>query len=806
MNSLWSDLRYAVRSLTHQRGFSFVVILTLALGIGGTVAIFSTVQSLLLRASPFHDPERLVRITSVRGDKDGPLAVPEQDDFNALGVFEDVALFTDQAMYNASGFGAPEELPATICTANLFRVLGVMPFIGAPWPDNFDRTRNFGLVISHDLWVRRFGRDPNIVGRTMTLDGAPGYTIYGVMAPHVNFPSPADLFRSSGIGADPKGYERRDVRARFAVARLKAGVSIEQARSVVNGLALHLERDFPATNTQLRFRVTPLRETYTGAIRPYALLLLVAAGLVLTVACVNVANLQLSRLLLREREIAIRLALGASRGALARQILLESSLLSVAGGVVGFAMAHLGVHALAAAVSMTLPPWMRIEIDPGAIGILFLGCAAVGLASGLAPALHAMRGESSAALREGARGASAGLRQRRLRNGLIVAEVALAAVLLVGSGLLGQSVARLQQVDLGFNPERLLTFRVEIGWASPWAPQEKSREFHQRVLEKLRTLPGVRAVTFDPNLPLSGKPRDPSVFSAEGQSPDERLRNPYLNQHIVGPDYFSTMGIRLLRGRDFAPEDRPTTPAVVVVSRSLAERLWPGADPIGRRLQPSPTTTPDTWFTVVGIADNVLHRELDAAPSLDLYRTYTQVSPAGPYYVIRTDGDPRALARAAPAVIATVDPDQSYLDVKTMEERIADRIWQRRVAAMLLGVFAALAFILAAIGLFGGPSYLVAQQRREIGVRLALGAAPRDVTRLVLGRGLALAGLGAALGLPLAYALGRGMAGVLYEVSPADPLTFAAVAVALLLIAAVASFVPALRATKVDPIIALRAE
>lgn len=806
MNTLWSDLAYAVRSLTRQRSYSLIVIFTLALGIGGTVAISSTVQSLLFRASPFKDPDRLVRIMSIRGDKDGSLAVPEQDDLKALGIFEDVALFTDQGMYNASGFGTPEELPATICTANLFRVLGVMPFIGAPWPDSYDRTRNFGLVISHDLWVRRFGRDPNIVGRTMTLDGAPGYTIHGVMAPHVNFPSHADLFRSSGIGADPKSYERRDVRNRLAVARLKTGVSIEQARSAIDALALRLERDFSPTNAHLRFRVMPLRETYTGAIRPYALLLLVAAGLVLTVACVNVANLQLSRLLLREREIAIRLALGASRGTLARQVRLESSLLSIVGGGVGFAFAHLGVRALAAAVPMPLPPWMRIELDAGAIGILILVCAVAGLASGLAPALHAMRGESSAALKEGARGASAGLRQRRLRHGLIVAEVALAAVLLVGSGLLVQSVARLQRVNLGFNPERLLTFRVEIGWASPWAPQEKNREFHQRVLEKLRALPGVRAVTFDPNLPLSGKPREPSVFSAEGQSPDERLRNPYLNQHVVGPDYFSTMGIRLLRGRDFSPDDRPATPAVVVVSRSLAERLWPGSDPIGQRLQPSPTTTPDVWFTVIGIAENVLHHELDAAPSLDLYRSFTQVSPAGPYYVIRTAGDPRALARAAPAVIATVDPDQSFLDVKTMEERIADRIWQRRVAAMLFGVFAALAFALSAVGLYGGLSYLVAQQTREIGVRLVLGAAPRDVTRLVLGRGLALTGLGMAVGLPLAFVLGRAMAGVLYEVSPADPLTFAAVAVALLLIAAVASFLPARRATQVDPIVALRAE
>ncbi|MCW5558081.1 MAG: FtsX-like permease family protein, partial [Verrucomicrobiae bacterium] len=660
--------------------------------------------------------------------------------------------------------------------------------------------------ISYGLWTRRFGRDPNIVGRTMTLDGAAGYVIHGVMPQHFNFPSHSDVFRSSGISSDPNSYERRDFRNRFAVARLKPGVSQTQAQSAMQAMALRLEHDFPASNTDLRFRALPLREIYSGPIRPYAILLLFAVALVLAVACVNVASLQLSRLLLREREIAIRLALGASRWSVARQVLIESLLLSTVGGGLGFALAHASIGVLAVAVPVPLPPWIRIEIDPSATAFLVLICAVAGVASALAPAWHAWRNENQSALKEGMRGSSHGLRQRRLRNALIIAEVALAAVLLVGSGLLAQSVARLQRVNPGFNPQNLLTFRVEIGWASPWGSRERNPEFHRLVLQKLSALPGVHGVTLDDNLPLSGKPRDVATYRAAGQSEREQLRNPYLNPHTVGPNHFSTMGIPLLRGRDFSSQDRTNTPPVVIVSRSLAERLWPGVDPIGQRIQPSNTTKPEIWDTVIGVAENVLHHELDAAPSLDLYYSYTQFSPGGPYYVIRTEGDPLSLAKAAPAVIGAVAPDQSYFDAQTMARRIANRIWQRRVAAMLFGVFAALAFVLAAVGLYGGLSFVVTQQRLEVGVRLALGATAGHVTWLVLRRGLGLASLGAAIGLPLAYAQARLMAGVLFEVSPADPATFVIVLIALLAIAAVASLVPARCAIRVDPMEVLRHE
>jgi putative ABC transport system permease protein len=805
MLGLRQDVQGAVRLVRRNPGTSLVIVLTLGLGIGANAAIFSAVHALLLRPSPFADPERLVRIASIRGDEEGPLSVPELDDLKALPAIVDAAMYTDQGMYNASGFGTPEELPATITTYNLFSVLGVELLVGSTFPAHYDRSRQFGLVISHGLWTRRFGRDPNVVGRTMTLDGAPGYVIHGVLPAGFNFPSHSDVFRSSGIAADPKSYERRDIRARLVLARLAPGISVEQARSAIDVLARRLEREFPQTNAGLRFRVTPLHEMYTGAVRPYVLLLFGAVLLVLIVACANVANLLLSRAIARHREIAIRAALGASRSRLVRQLLVESLFLSALGGIAGWGLAVAGVHLLTAMIPAQLPPWMQIGVD-GRVGLfLAVVCALTGLAAGLVPAWRSGVADVHASLKEGSRGSSSGVRHHQLRNALVIAEVALALVLLVGAGLLTQSVRRLQQVDLGFDPNRLLTFRVELGWAA-YGTLEKTTTFHRRVLERLSALPGVRAVTFDTNLPMSGKPRDAQAVRLFGQSPDQEAQNPYANLHQIGPAYFATMGISMRSGREFSEMDRPVSVPAAIVSRRLADRLWPGQEPLGQRLQFSDTAQPDTWLTVVGVSESVLHHELDGEPGLDLYRPFTQSSTAGPYYVLRTNGDPQVLANAATAIIGATDPNQSFLDVQMMEARLANRMWQRRLSGALFGSFAGLALILAAIGLYGVLSYLVTQQTREIGVRLALGAAPRAVMGMVVRRGLTLAVAGVSIGLVLAFGLARLVAGLLYEVSPGDPLTFAGVTVGLLAIVVLASVLPARRAMRVDPIIALRAE
>jgi putative ABC transport system permease protein len=804
IDSILADFRLAFRGLLKRPAFAVLVVLTLGLGVGANTAIFSTVNSLLLRDPPFKDPERLVRITSVRGEEDGgALSVPELDDLLALPVIESAAMYTDQGMYNASGFGTPEELQATITNHNLFRVLGVEPLIGSTFPSTFDRTRNFGLVISHGLWVRKFARDPNIVGRTMTLDGSPGYTIYGVMPPEFNFPSHSDLFRSSGISARPEHYHRRDARERFVLARLRPGVSVEQARSAIDGLATRLAREFPATNGGLQLRVTPLRDIYTAQVRPYVLLLFGAVVLVLVVACANVANLLLSRAIARDRETAVRTALGASRWRIVRAVLAESMVLAVGGAVIGAGLAWAGVRVLTALVPVQLPPWMQVEMD-GRVGLFLAAAAALtAIATGLMPALRTTSRPPQAGLKEGARGSSEGIQHHRMRNVLIVGEVALALVLLVGAGLMWRSLWKLSQVNLGFRTGSTLTFRVELGWRA-YGTLDKTRAFHERVIARLRELPGVRAVTFDNNLPMGGKPREPAAIRAAGQSVDDEQHNPYVNWHEVGPDYFEVMDIPIVRGRSFDDRDRSDSVPAAVVSQPLAERLWPGRDPVGQRLQYQ--EMPDLWLTVVGVAGPVLHHELDGSAGFDIYRPYRQASTAGPYYVIRTAGEPMALARAATVIIGETDANQSFLDVQTYSGRVANRIWQRRLAGALFGSFAALAMLLAAVGLYGVLSYMVTQQTREIGVRLALGASERSILGEVLGRGLRLTTVGVVIGGVLALTLAQLMAGMLYGVGPIDPMTFAVVPLLLVAIAMLACYLPARRATRVDPIVALRAE
>ena len=805
-DSILGDLRHAARSLRRRPGFSLLVTATLALGIGANTAIFSAVNSLVLREPPFRNPDQLVRITSVRGDEDGgALAVPELDDLLALPVIDDAAMYTDQGMYNASGFGTPEELHATITTHNLFRVLGIEPMIGTTFPPMLDRSRGFGLVISHGLWQRKFGGDPNIVGRTMTLDGAPGYTIHGVMPPSFTFPTQSDLYRSSGISGDPKYYGRRDARDRMVLARLKRGTSLSQARAALDAMASRLEREFPASNAGVRFSVTPLRDMYSAHVRPYVWLLFGAVALVLVVACANVANLLLSKAIGDERDIAVRVALGAGRWRLLRLQLVESLLFALLGALGGLALAVLGVQAVTSLVPIQMPPWMTVRVD-ARVGAFLAGIALLtAVVAGMAPTVRRSARAPYSALKDGARGSSGGLGQKRVRDALVVSEVAVALVLLVGAALLLQSVWRLHHVDLGYRTAQTLTYRVELGWRA-YGTLEQVLAFHRQVLGRLQSLPSVQQVTFDNNLPMSGKPRDPLAIRVAGQSVDEEARNPFVHGHLVGPRYFDVMGIAIRQGRGFDDRERDDTQPVVVVSQRLAERLWPGRDPIGQRLQPQSTGNSNAWQTVVGVAAPVLHHELDGDPGFDMYRPYTQVLTAGPYYVIRTAGDPTAIAQAATRIVGETDPNQSFLDVLTYETRVANRMWQRRLAGVLFGSFAILAITLAAVGLYGVLSYIVGQQTREMGVRLALGATTSGVLGHVMRRGLGLAVAGVACGVVAALGLTRVMASMLYEVSPADPATFVTGSIVLLGIAAVACYAPARRASRVDPIVALRAE
>lgn len=809
MAELIADLRVTCRALLARPGYAVVVVLTLGLGVGANTAIFSAVNALLLRPLPFPDADRLVRITTVRGDEEGSLAVPEQDDLAALGaVFAGVALYTDQGMYNASGFGAPEELPATITTANLFRVLGVPMAIGSPFDSDADRTRRFELVISHGLWARRFGQDPHIVGRTMTLDGSPGYTIHGVLPPGVNFPAQSDLFRSSGISAEPAFYARRDVRQRMALARLQPGVTVAQAQSAVDRLAERLAREFPATNAALGFRVVALRELYVGDVRPYLLLLLAAVALVLLIACANVANLLLSRAIGRERELAVRLALGAGRRRLVQLTLVESGVLAGLGGLAGLLIAAAGIRLVTTFVPAQLPPWMRIELD--VVTLAFLGglSAAAGLLSGLAPALAFSERGLHQTLREGGRGAAGGGRHRKARRALIVVEVALATVLLAGASQMLQSVRRLQAVDAGFDVGQLLTFRVEMGWRA-YDTHDKVIQFNAQLLERLGALPGVTHVALDSNLPLSGRPREPYEIVANGQSIDERRANPFVHVHVVSPGYFDTMRLPISRGRDFTETDAIGGAEVVVVSERLAARLWPGRDPIGQQVQVgSLAPTGDSrWSTIVGVVRDIRLQHVADGPGFDLYRPYRQMWVNGFWFAARTAGaPPGGLAQAATALVSQIDPDQSSFDVRTMDQRIDAGIWQQRAVGALFAAFSALALSLAAVGLYGVLSYLVLQQQREIGVRLALGATAGAVLATVLRRGLGWTTAGILIGTAASIGASRAIGHLTYDPPRVDLVTILVVPIVLLTVSTLACYLPARRATRVDPLVTLRSE
>lgn len=808
MIDLVGDLRVAARGLAARPGFALVIVLTLGLGIGATTAIFSAVSALLLRPFPFPAPDRLVRISTVRGDEEGPLSVPEQDDLATLThIFQDVALYTDQGMYNASGFGAPEELQATITTHNLFRILGVPLAVGAPYDASTDRSRRFELVISHGLWMRRFGGDPNIVGRTMTLDGAPGYTIHGVLAEGVNFPTNSDLFRSSGIAEDPRVYERRDVRQRLALARLQPGVTVAQAQAEAYRLAERLARDHPASNAGVTFEVQALRDLYVGNVRAYLWLLFAAVVLVLLMACANVANLLLSRAIIRDREQAVRLALGAGRGRLIRLALVESVVLAVAGGAAGLAVAVGGLRLVRALVSVDLPPWMRIDIDPATLAFLMVASLGAGLLAGLAPALSASDRRLHDTLREGGRGA-VGTRHNTARNVLVVAQVALAVLLLAGASLMLQSVRGLLRVDPGFETDRLLAFRVEMGWRA-YATHDKVIRFNTGLMDRLRGLPGVTHVAADSNLPLSGRPREPYEIAAEGQSVAEQQSNPYVHAHVVSAGYFETMGIPILAGRGFVETDTREVDDVVVVSRSLADRLWPGSDPVGRRMRigAAAAERAPRWSVVVGVARDIRLQQLAGGETLDVYRPHRQMWVNGFWFLIRTAQErPERLAQAATAFVSQIDGDQSFFDVRAMDERVRLGIWQQRAAGALFGAFAAVALALAAVGLYGVLSYLVAQRQREIGVRLALGASLRAVLVEVLGGGLRLTFTGLAIGLLLATVAMRSVAHLTYGIPAIDVTTFVLVPVVLLAVAVAACYLPARRATRVDPLVALRSE
>jgi len=796
---VFQDVRYALRQFAQRPGFTAVCVLTMALGIGANSAIFSFVNALLLRPLPFPEPERLVAVRSLRGGEAGKLMPREWEELERdKDLFDEIAAYYP-SQYNVTSSGPPEAVPAMMITGNLFRVLGVPVLHGDTWPLDYYRTDNPVVVLSHAFWQERFGSDPRVIGTAITLDAAP-YRVMGVMPRGFQFPIRSDVYRPSHLYRE----RSRTTRSVWTVARLHRGVSPSAAQARMDAFAARMEQQYPDTNRSVRFRILPLRDVFVGEVRPYLLLLFGMVGVVLLIACANVVNLLLARAVGRRKEIAVRAALGAGRGRLIRQLLTESLLLAGAGGMAGLALSFWWIRLLQTLVRIDLPPWMTIAPDGRVLWFTFAAALTAGVLAGLAPAVAASKTTLAEAFQESARGSSSGRTQLRLREWLVAGEIALAVAMLSTAGLLVQSLWRLEETDTGFTRSPMLTVRTDPP-SKNYNRVQQTGPFYRLAIEKLASLPGVEAAAADHSLPLAGNDNlGKPIITAEGQSSDEQAHNPFVNLHIVSPNYLEVMGVPLLRGRSFTEDDRDSTMLVAVIGRSLAARLFGERDPLNRRVRLSgmptnPVTNQHTWFTIVGVAGDIHSEQLGGRFGSDLYLSNQQQFAGDTYFVLRTHGNPMGVAPLIAHAIQQVDPEQSVFDIQPMAGRVADTVWQRRLAGVLSILFGGLALALGAVGVYSVLSYAVGQRSREMGIRLALGATPAGLKRLVIADGLrpALAGIGT--GVLGAATVGWFVRGMLYGIGAFDPLTLAGVAAVLLCAAMAACYLPARRASRVDP-------
>ncbi len=804
MGDLLRDLRHALRMVFRSPGFTVMAVLTLGLGIGAATVIFSMVDAVMLRPLPFTEQERLVTLWGQRNE--APVEVSLQDyeqwrensrSFAALGVVS--ASDSDLAL---TGQGQPLHVRGRIVSSNLFEVLGVKAVRGRSLLPADDRPGAPPVaVISHGFWRRRFGSDPGAVNRTISIDGRPT-TIVGVMPPDFRYPRDVDVW--SPIGEMNAIPELKTLRVLEAIGRLKPGVTLETARQEMTALSTRLQREFPRENEGYTAVVTPLVEEILGDTRPALLMLLGAVALVLLIACANVAGLLLARAAARQKETAVRTALGAGRTRLVRQLLSESAVLALLSSLVGLLLAYGGIDLLAAFGPADIPRLDEVGIDGRVLGFTLLVSLVTVLLFGLIPALQVARPDLTAALKEGGK-ASAGQRSTRLRSLLVSSEVALALVLLVGAGLMIRSFLQLQNTDLGFQPDNLLTMRITLyGQERPEPPLWAG--FFQQVVERVEALPGVEGASVVLLRPLSGPIGWDYPFTVEGQSEEERRANPSSNHERVSPGYFKMMGIPLLRGRDFTWGDAAGAPMVAIVNEATARRYWPGQEAIGKRLRWGHGDRAP-WLTVIGVVGDVRYREIQSVKS-DLYVPFLQDPHWAMDLMVRTSGDPLSVAPSVTAAVQAIEPDQPVAKITTMEQAVADSVARPRLRTLILGTFAALALLLAAVGLYGIIAYSVAQRSHEIGIRMALGADRNAVLGMVLRQALALTLAGLAAGLLLAMAVGATgwITELLYGVRSIDLLTFAVVPLVLITVSIAASLLPARRATRVDPLVALRYE
>jgi putative ABC transport system permease protein len=806
MQALWQDLRYGARMLLKQPGFSLIAVITLALGIGANTAIFSVINAVLLRPLPFPESERLVRLY----EKETYSAMASERLEVAPANFLDwrrqsrtlagIAAWGEEEQALASQ-GQADAAVAAFVTANFFSVLGVSPLHGRVFTSEEDQPgRDAVALLGHGLWQRRFGGDAKVVGQRVTLDGSE-YTVVGIMPAGFQYPRGADIW--TPLALNPNQTQSREAHFLQVIARRRPEATLQQVRAEMATIAGDLAQQYPATNKAWTVNVVSLFEDEVGQARPAMLMLMGAVGLVLLIACANVSGLLLSAGASRQTEITIRAALGATRSRLIRQSLTESALLAGLGGGLGLLLAVWGVEALIRLGPPEIPRLQSVGVDFRVLGFTLAVTALTGLIFGLVPALQSSRLNLCESLKEGAPRAAGSRSQQRIFNALVVSEIALALVVLAGAGLLLNSFIRLQRVELGFQTSNVLTVEVNLPSARYSAGDWKAQRmnFYGQALERLAALPGVTAVGAIDSLPLSGDQRG-WTFRKEGQNlaPSER---PVAGFQVATTDYFRAVGMQLRRGRAFTEADREGAPPVMIVNESFARRFYPNEDPLGQRIiirnQPE-------IREIIGVVNDIRHFGPDQDPAPEMYAPYNQFAIGAAPLIVRTSSGPEALIGAVRKEIQAVDREVAIGQVRTMEELMSSALARRRFALLLLGVFASVAVLLAAIGVYGMMSYAVAARTREIGIRMAFGAQAGDMLKLVIGRGLKLTFCGVAVGLVAAFALTRLIKTQLFGVNATDPATFVSIAALLALVALVACWIPARRATKVDPLIVLRTE
>jgi putative ABC transport system permease protein len=807
MQTLWQDVSYGARMLLKKPGFTLVAAITLALGIGANTAIFSVVNAVLLRPLPYPHAERMVYVL------EGSLSDPKFEtsfspqnftDMRSRNQSFDSYSALSYVSFTLTGDRQPEALDGLLASADFGRVVGMAPALGRVFTAEEDAPgKDHVALIGDGLWRRRFGANPQIVGRNVQLNGEP-YTIIGVMPPNF-FPSP-----SIEVWA-PLDLSKYDRRHGFlqGVARLKPNVTIEQARADLRNIAEQIKKEIPGYDRDFTVKVETLREIRFGNLGRPLMILLGAVALVLLIACVNVANLMLGRATARWKEMALRSALGASRWSLVRLLLVESALLAAVGGALGLLLASYGVDALVAINPAAIPASKKITIDGYVIAFTFLISLLAVALFGLAPALQATKTDLNQALRENSRSATGARRLKLMRGAMVVAEISLSLVLLISAGLLLESLWKLLNVNPGFRAENVVTCRIDLPRAK-YPEDRRQAEFYRSVLGQARAIPGVEAAGLVTSLPFSGS-RGTSSFSIDDRPGSRGSNGQSADRHQVAPGYFAAMGIPLLAGHDFTDTDDMEHPGVAIINEAAANRFWPNENPLGKRItigmgQEVKLYGKAVSREIIGIVGNVKHEQLKDDFQPEIYVPALHLPAPNMYLIVRGKAPAETLINSIRRAVQTIDPEQPIRRAQLVETAIAKTVAPQRLVAALLSLFAGLALTLAMVGIYGVMSYSVAQRTQEIGVRMALGAQSRDVLKLILRQGMTLALVGVGAGLLVSAALTRLMKGLLYDVGPNDPLTFVGIALLLITVALLAALIPARRATKVDPMIALRCE